>query len=544
MKGKLTALLMAACLVASSMAACGNSESSGNDAPAADSAAGDTAAAGDSAAAGGESEAAGDDAAAPEDIAEIKMTYLSMGPLPADLQLVEDEINKISEAEIGVHVTLEMLEPANFAQQVNLKMSSAEPFDLLCSMPSGTASFNNMASQKQLMDISDLLEEYGQDILDTVGDLMKATTVNGSIYGVPTWRSLVTSTYIVMRTDVLEDLGLLEKAQNMTSFAEYEEILQAVKDSEKWNYLAGIVASDLVGTCLPMGGCYMGEENFADFTTYDQLGDTNKMIAINPDGSDNTVINNFETEEYHKMYEKMKEWYDKGYVYGDVTTQTDKAEEMVKSNVAFSYFSQSEIGIESSKEATCGMPMTCVKLVTMPISTSTCNKFVWSVPTTSKEPEAAIKFLNMMYTDSRICNLLAWGIEGTHYQVKDGVAYFLDGQDANTCTYHTCDFIYGNQFLVLPWDGQSADFRDIALEEMENAETSVYLGFACDTTNISGEISAVSNVISEFLPSIDSGVAAQEDYDAFLEKLNTSGMDKILAEYQTQLDAWLEAQGQ
>ena len=31
---------------------------------------------------------------------------------------------------------------------------------------------------------------------------------------------------------------------------------------------------------------------------------------------------------------------------------------------------------------------------------------------------------------------------------------------------------------------------------------------------------------------------------AFLEKLNTSGMDKILAEYQTQLDAWLEAQGQ
>ena len=279
MKGKLTALLMAACLVASSMAACGNSESSGNDAPAADSAAGDTAAAGDSAAAGGESEAAGDDAAAPEDIAEIKMTYLSMGPLPADLQLVEDEINKISEAEIGVHVTLEMLEPANFAQQVNLKMSSAEPFDLLCSMPSGTASFNNMASQKQLMDISDLLEEYGQDILDTVGDLMKATTIDGSIYGVPTWRSLVTSTYIVMRTDVLEDLGLLEKAQNMTSFAEYEEILQAVKDSEKWNYLAGIVASDLVGTCLPMGGCYMGEENFADFTTYDQLGDTNKMIA-------------------------------------------------------------------------------------------------------------------------------------------------------------------------------------------------------------------------------------------------------------------------
>ena len=168
---------MAACLVASSMAACGNSETSGNDAPAADSAAGDTAAAGESSDAAGESGAAGDDAAMSGDMAEIKMTYLSMGPLPADLQLVEDELNKITESELNIHVTMEMLEPANFAQQVNLKMSSAEPFDLLCTMPSGTASFNNMASQNQLMDITDLLDEYGQDILNTVGDLMKSTTV-------------------------------------------------------------------------------------------------------------------------------------------------------------------------------------------------------------------------------------------------------------------------------------------------------------------------------------------------------------------------------
>ncbi len=544
MKGKLTALLMAACLVASSMAACGNSETSGNDAPAADSAAGDTAAAGESSDAAGESGAAGDDAAMSGDMAEIKMTYLSMGPLPADLQLVEDELNKITESELNIHVTMEMLEPANFAQQVNLKMSSAEPFDLLCTMPSGTASFNNMASQNQLMDITDLLDEYGQDILNTVGDLMKSTTVNGSIYGVPTWRSLVTSTYVVMRTDVLEDLGLLEKAQNMTTLTEYEEILAAVKASDKWNYLAGMAASDLVGTVLPMGGCYMGEDSFADYTCYDQLGDTNKMIAINPDGSDHTVVNNFKTEEYHKMYEKMKDWYDKGYVYGDVTTQTDKAGEMVKSNAVFSFFSQSEIGVEQARETECGMPMTCVKMITMPISTSTCTKFVWTVPTTSKEPEAAIRFLNMMYTDSRVANLLAWGIEGTHYQVKDGVAYFMDGQDANTCTYHTCDFLYGNQFLVLPWDGQPADFRDQAMAEMDAAEVSAYLGFACDTTPISNEISAVSNVIAEFLPSIDSGVATQEDYDAFLEKLDGSGMDKILAEYQSQLDAWLEAQGQ
>lgn len=543
MKGRVTALLMAACL-AMSMAACGNNESASG----AGNGGNETNAASDSGAVSesGSEAAAADNGEADEpleDMAEIKVTILSMGPIPQGLQDVEDAVNEITEPEINTHVTLEMLEPGNYAQQINLKMSSSEPFDLMVTMPSGTAGFTTMVSQNQFMDISELLQEYGQGIIDTLGEeLLQATTVNGKIYGVTTYRSLVTSNYIVMRTDVLEDLGLLEKAQNMTTLEEYEEILQAVKESDKWNYLAGIVASDLVGTCLPLGGTYVGENNFADDTCYDQLGDTNKFIAINPDGSDSTIVNNFATEEYHKMYEVMHDWYEKGYVYGDVTTQTDKAEEMVKSNAAFSYFSQSEIGVEVSKSATCGMPMTCVKMVTMPISTSTTSKFVWTVPTTSQEPEAAIKFLNMMYTDARICNLLAWGVEGVHYQVKDGVAYFMDGQDANNCAYHTCDFIYGNQFLVLPWDGQSADFRDIALEEMENAQTSAYLGFICDTNAISNEISAVANVIAEYLPAIDSGVAEQDHYDAFLKKLDESGLPKIIEEYQNQLNDWLAQQ--
>ena len=76
----------------------------------------------------------------------------------------------------------------------------------------------------------------------------------------------------------------------------------------------------------------------------------------------------------------------------------------------------------------------------------------------------------MMYTDTRIANLLAWGIEGVDYQVKDGIAYYIEGNE--TPQYHTNDFFYGNQFNVLPWDGTNADFRENSLEAMENAEVS------------------------------------------------------------------------
>ena len=66
-----------------------------------------------------------------------------------------------------------------------------------------------------------------------LGDKLKGTSANGRVYGVPGNRTYVVSTWVIMRTDVLEDLGLLEKAQNMSSLDEYEEILEAVISSEK-----------------------------------------------------------------------------------------------------------------------------------------------------------------------------------------------------------------------------------------------------------------------------------------------------------------------
>ena len=252
----------------------------------------------------------------------------------------------------------------------------------------------------------------------------------------------------------LRTLALLEDAQNIQSLADYDKILEAVSTSEKWSTLSGIVPSDAAGTCLGLGGFYLATDSFADATCYDQLGDLNKIISINPDGSDPTVVNNFATEEYRAIYDQMHEWYEKGYVYKDSTTNQEQAEQLVKSNVAFSYFSQSEIGIESSKEQACGMPMTCVLVKTPPISTSNCTKFVWAVPSSATEPEAAVKMLNLMYTDERIANLLAWGIEDVNYVMgDDGMATFVEGEDANNAAYHTVDFLYGNQFLVHPWEG-------------------------------------------------------------------------------------------
>lgn len=535
---KVLALLTVCCFVISMVAACGTQEKAGGETKAPKGT--DTVAAGDSDAAtdtaAGETEAAGD-----EDIAEINMTIVCLGGIPKDADAVDAAINEITEKEIYTHVNIERIETGNYEQQIGLKMSGGEKLDLMITMPMKATSFSNMASQGKFMDLTPYLDEYGPGIKETLGDLLSATTMNGKIFAVTGYRSLVTSAYLIMRTDVLEDLGMLDKARNMKSWAEYEEILAAVKASEKWNYLAAIVPSDGHGTCLPLAGCFIGDDNFSDFGVYDELGDLNKIIAVDPHGSESTVNSCLEMDEYKKMVHRMQDWYSKGYVYKDAATTKENAESLVKSNAAFSYFNQSEIGVETAKSTACGMPMTAVKLITLPVSTSSCTKFTWAVPTSATEPEAAVKFLNMMFTDARIANLLSWGIEGTHYQVKDGVAYYMDGEDSTNCGYHTVDFLYGNQFLVWPWDGQPADMRDQAKAEMDDAVVSQYLGFICDTSPLSVELAAVTNVLAEYQPTVDSGMASDDEFNAFIEKLYGSGLDRILEEYQTQLNTWLAA---
>lgn len=541
-KKKGIALILSATMAASVMSGCGNSETKQDSQNTVEDTVQQTQSQGSEVSESvqeSDSTASGNYNVTWEDMAEINMMYLATSTIPAGLQDVEDAINEITEAEINTHVNLEMVETGNYAQQVSLRMASSEPVDLLLTMPMDAASYTSMQAQNQLMDITDLLDEYGQDIVEIMGDKLKGTSANGSVYGVPGNRTYVISTWIIMRTDVLEDLGLLEKAQNMTSIDEYEEILEAVASSEKWGSLAGLVSSDGQGTCLGINPGYLATDTFADAGCYDSLGDNNFLVAINPDGSDTTIRNNYATDEFKAVVEKMRDWYEKGYVYKDTATNSEMAESLIKSGVAFSYIGNCEEGVETLKSTACGMPVTCVKIRTYPVTTSSLTKFVWTIPNSSKEPEAAMTFLDMMFTDSRIANLLAWGIEGRDYEVVDGEACYVNGEEG---AYHSDDFLFGNQFITLPWQGDGADFRERCQEVEAAGEVSQYLGFTADTSSVTNEIGAVTNVIAEFKGQIHTGAGDASTYDDFLAKLEANGADKIIECYQQQLDEWLANQ--
>lgn len=104
--------------------------------------------------------------AAEGDLTDIKMAYMIFNTAAPDMGLVQDEINKISEKEIGVHVTIEPIAVGDYATQVNLMFASGEELDIVQAL---TTNFTAWYANGSLTPIDSELETYGQGIIDAVG---------------------------------------------------------------------------------------------------------------------------------------------------------------------------------------------------------------------------------------------------------------------------------------------------------------------------------------------------------------------------------------
>ena len=80
-------------------------------------------------------------------------------------QMVEDEVNKIFEKEVGARLKLVLIDEASYAEKMNVVINSGEEFDIMFSAPWNTStSYDSNAPKGNFMDLTELVDKYGQDI--------------------------------------------------------------------------------------------------------------------------------------------------------------------------------------------------------------------------------------------------------------------------------------------------------------------------------------------------------------------------------------------
>ncbi len=162
-----------------------------------------------------------------------------------------------------------------------------------------------------------------------------------------------------------------------------------------------------------------------------------------------------------------------------------------------------------------------------------------SIARNSQNPEKAMEFMNLLYTDADVMNLIANGIEGKHYVVNDEGTISLP-EGVTESNYVFGQWQIGNNFLTHPWEGNDPNYWEQMMEHNNNAIVSPAFGFTFNPDPVKTEIAAATNVLNQFRVGLESGTLdPAKSFPEFNEKLKSAGLDKILAEKQRQYDEWV-----
>lgn len=452
-----------------------------------------------------------------QDGIEKVVMYLPAAANVTDLDMVTEEINKISRDKINTEIAIKTYDFGQWFQQYSLFLSGTENVDILVNY----GGYANAVSQGAALDLSSLIQEYGQDILAVEGEYIKSGQINGLQYAIPVYSCYANNLGIIYRADIVKELGLEDEAAGVKTLEDWENILAAVK--EAYPEMTPFVT-------ISGNSAY----NF-QVGTWDSL--SNDYGVLMNGGETSEVVNLFETDEYAGLCNIMYDWYQKGYSSKDIQTQTDGYMTLVKNDAAFSTIGQVDFNAAFYQSTVTGKDIGAITLEE-PFTKSYTN-VTYTIMSNTKHPEAAMKFLNLWFSDTQVADLMNYGIEGVHYKVNEnGTASYADGQDASSCTYHMGRSI--NNCNGIRWESENPEYASLLKDDNDSAKRSIATGFNFDAESVTNEITQLDNVCSKYWAGLECGALNPADYlDTFNEELKAAGLETVINEKQAQLDKWL-----
>ncbi|BBI31885.1 ABC transporter substrate-binding protein [Cohnella abietis] len=455
-----------------------------------------------------------------------KLVMVYPGGNPKDLKLVEEEMSKYLTEKINATIELKPIDWGAWADKSNLMFTSNDKFDLI--FTAAWLQYNSNVAKGQFLELDKLIDQYGQGAKETLGpDWIKGSQVNGHNYGLPTLKEFAGAAGLLFRKDLVEkyniDLNAINTMDDLTP------IFQTIKDKEPG------VTPLVQSLSLNLPGLISGY-------SLDYLGDS--YGVVDPDSGDLKVVNMFETKKYTDAVQQMRKWNKAGFINKDASTiKDDQLYNVMKAGKGFAFAASTKPGKNAEMSTQLGVDLLQKDLIKPQTTTSEASGAMLAISRTSGNPERAMMFLNLLYTDQYLINLLDFGIEGKHYvKSADNVLDFPEGVTAQTSGYNPgAAWMFGNQLNTYLWSNEDPNKWNKFKEFNDSSTKSLALGFVWDPTNVKNEVAAVANARTEFSGAIQTGTIDPDKFlPQFNQKLKDAGLDKIIEEKQKQLDAWAQ----
>lgn len=433
-----------------------------------------------------------------------------------DAPLVVEALNEYIKPLIGARVEITFVD-SSYVQTISQKFVSDEPMDILY-CPRFQA-LTDWAEQGQIMPLDGLLEAYGQGIYGALDrEYIEVSKISGAIYGLPVNREMAVNLGLEYRADIAQKYGI--DMSGVKTIDDLDGVFRQVKEK-----CPGVTPVAVVR-----------------HRSWDALG--NPYGVLMDMGQGTRVENLYETEEFERQVRRVYDWRRKGYV---LDTVSDAGENFYyfRSGEVFSSVANGKPGFTTQETRTVGHEMGFVELIPAFSCTSDVKWIYYAIAKSSANPQKAMEFLNLMYTDPVVENLLIYGIEGKHYVFADkdkDIITFPEGVTADNSGYaQFSGWRHCNQFIAHVWEGDPPDIWEQVRALNKTAPRSKAFGFVFEPDNVQAEIIRCNEVCDKYLSGLQNGfLNPDETLEEFRAALRDAGIDSIIAEKQAQLDAWLK----
>lgn len=454
-------------------------------------------------------------------------------------EAVQDAVNAHVEPLIGANVEFQIIGWNDWDSKALVALQAGEDIDIF--FTADWKSYVRSISQNLFLPLNDdngefgnLLDLYGQGILGSINPaFITGTQYQGINYGVPTNKELCVPMGWVYNIDAAAEVGM--DPATITKTEDFEPYLKAYKELHPEQY-----------PFLTDGS--RGDEPWVPGAVSNLPANCISMIQeANADGTyDETWYNVWESDSNKEFSALVYKWMQAGYIDPDAPLSTFSVNDTFNAgkflvqpaplkgeNIKGQELVNASGNPDLKVDEIYGQGKYCV--------TTHAGGSMLAIPTVSEKAVTAMKFIDLMHTDTELLDIMLFGVPETMWTfAEDGRVTLID---ASWNGAHGGAWTVGNTAIQDVTDIEDPEKNQKLQEYSADAKMHPTLGFryVCPT-ELEAQWAALVNVTDAMNRSLLTGGSdPAKALDQYLADLKAAGIDEIKADVQAQYDAWKAA---
>ncbi len=477
----------------------------------------------------------------------VDLVFYVMGDAPDDEQMVEDAINEILLEKVNATIDMQFSTWTDFQQKYSLELTAGSA-DLI--YIANWLNYGQLATSGAFEELDDLLDTVAPVLKETVGETnLDMCRVEGKIYAVPcAWAEYVCNG-IKYREDLREkyDLPVPDSLENLEAY------LMGIKENDPNQGLLTVTTEESQGFLTGFDAAWVFNLKYpwvnANGLPYGLASDYDSPAD---------VYDYWYSDDFAEDMKLMKKWADLGFWSKSALSDTNNSESykngLCVAEVAGQNPNKQITALQDFKNDghdDWKSEYIAYGEITNTIYPGHATQNGTAVVRGSKNPERALKVLEILMTDEEVNRLVQYGIEGVHYEIDDqGIYHNLEPAHPTFAYEGFNTWALRNGEFKLPQE------TDIVLNEMFDKyeklgeqtkfpNVNIYNGFSENYDAYQAERTAVSNVMKQYLAPLQAGLVDNVDaaVEEFRQKMTDAGIEICRDGFKEQWAAYCDEYG-